>query len=240
MSDLLVVEKFSLLVIDSRLIADELGLSHSTWMTNVVKKYESKIEANFGVIHFENGKPETGSKGGRPELFAWLTEEQSNFLMTLSRNTDQVIEAKIKLVKAFTEAKKRLAKDAPSQPSGFATLTRGEPHVPSGSPLTQIQILASITQQMAMQEQQLIHQDARIAAIEAEQQRYLAPCGHKYTVMGFANLHKLTISAKDAAAKGRAASNMCKLQGIQIEKIRDPRFGEVGLYPEDILVQVFS
>lgn len=221
MSDLLVVEKFSLLVVDSRLIADELGLLHSTWMTNVVKKYQTKIEANFGSLHFEN-EVKKRDVGATTERFAWLTEEQSNFLMTLSRNTDQVIEAKIKLVKAFTEAKKRLAVSAPSQP------------------LTQIQILASITQQMAMQEQQLLHQDARIAAIEAEQQRYLAPCGHKYTVMGFANLHKLTISAKDAAAKGRAASNMCKLQGIQIEKIRDPRFGEVGLYPEDILVQVFA
>lgn len=222
MSDLLVVEKFSLLVIDSRLIAAELGLNHSDWMKNVVRKYESKIEANFGHLRFENGTVTNSVGAVNKVLFAWLTEEQSNFLMTLSRNTDQVIEAKIKLVKAFTEAKKRLATSAPSQP------------------LTQIQILASITQQMAMQEQQLLHQDARIAAIEAEQQRYLAPCGHKYTVMGFANLHKLTISAKDAAAKGRAASNMCKLQGIQIEKIRDPRFGEVGLYPEDILVQVFA
>lgn len=222
MSDLLVVEKFSLLVIDSRLIAAELGLNHSDWMKNVVRKYESKIEANFGHLRFENGTVTNSVGAVNKVLFAWLTEEQSNFLMTLSRNTDQVIEAKIKLVKAFTEAKKRLAVSAPSQP------------------LTQIQILASITQQMAMQEQQLLHQDARIAAIEAEQQRYLVPCGHKYTVMGFANLHKLTISAKDAAAKGRAASNMCKLQGIQIEKIRDPRFGEVGLYPEDILVQVFS
>ncbi|BDA74403.1 hypothetical protein CAL7716_085690 [Calothrix sp. PCC 7716] len=226
MSDLLVVEKFSLLVIDSRLIADELGLSHSTWMTNVVKKYESKIEANFGVIHFENGKPETGSKGGRPELFAWFTEEQATFLMTLSRNTDQVIEAKIKLVKAFTEAKRMLAEV-------------GTP-APTSQPMTQIQILASIAQQMALTEQQLLHQDARIAAIEAEQQRYLAPHGHKYTVMGFANLHKLNISAKEAAAKGRAASNICRSLGIEIEKIRDPRFGEVGLYPENVLVQVFQ
>lgn len=222
MSDLLVVEKFDLLVVDSRLIASELGLPHNTWMTNVVRKYQSKIEDNFGVLHFENGKPETGSKGGRPELFAWLTEEQSNFLMTLSRNTDQVVEAKIKLVKAFTEAKKLLVKQAPSQP------------------LTQIQILASITQQMALQEQQLLQQDARITAIEAEQERLQSPHGHYFTVMGFANLHKLKIVPKDAIAKGRAASQMCRLLGMKVEKIRDARYGEIGMYPEEILVQVFK
>lgn len=48
---------------------------------------------------------------------------------------------------------------------------------PSPKPMTQIQILASITAQMALAEQQLLQQDARIAAVEAEQQRYLSPHG---------------------------------------------------------------
>lgn len=222
MSDLLVVEKFNLLVIDSRLIASELGLPHNTWMTNVVKKYQTKIEANFGHLHFENGTVTNSAGAVNKILFAWLTEEQSNFLMTLSRNTDQVVEAKIKLVKAFTEAKKLLVKQVPSQP------------------LTQIQMLAAMAQQMAEQEQQLLQQDARIAAIEAEQERLLSPHGHYFTVMGFANLHKLKIAPKDAVTKGRAASQMCRLLGLKVEKIRDARYGEIGMYPEEILVQVFK
>jgi prophage antirepressor-like protein len=107
-------------------------------------------------------------------------------------------------------------------------------------PMTQIQVLASIAQQMADQEQQLLQQEARLAAVEAEQQRYLTPCGHKYTVMGFANLHKISISAKQAAAKGKVASRLCRSQGIEVEQVYDPRFGTVGLYPEDALAQVFK
>lgn len=107
-------------------------------------------------------------------------------------------------------------------------------------PMTQIQVLAQIAQQMADQEQQLLQQEARLAAVEAEQQRYLTPCGHKYTVMGFANLHKIKISGTEAAVKGRAAARICKAQGIEVEQVYDPRFGKVGLYPEDVLAQVFK
>lgn len=115
----------------------------------------------------------------------------------------------------------------------------GETPAPS-QPLTQIQILASITQQMAFQEQQLLQQDARIAVIEAEQERNKSPHGHYYTVMGFANLHKISITPKDANRKGRAASHMCRLLGVKVEKVKDARYGYVGMYPEEILVQVFK
>jgi phage regulator Rha-like protein len=219
MSSLTVVEQQGILVVDSRLIAEELGLNHSDWVKNVIKKYQSLLEANFGILRFENGE----IRGrGQPEKFAWLLEDQATFLMTLSRNTEQVISAKINLVKAFTEAKKRLANQVVAQP------------------MTQIQMVVVMATQLAAQEQQLLQQEARLAAVEAEQQRYLAPCGHKYTVMGFANIKEIKISAVQAAVKGRAASRICSSQGIEVERVYDPRFGKVGLYPEDVLAQVFK
>jgi hypothetical protein len=48
------------------------------------------------------------------------------------------------------------------------------------------------------------------------------------------------ISVKEAGTKGRKASALCRKQGIEIERIHDPRFGKVGLYPESILVEVFK
>ncbi len=66
------------------------------------------------------------------------------------------------------------------------------------------------------------------------------PCGHKYSVVGFANLQGLEISVKEAGTKGRKASALCRKQGIEIERIHDPRFGKVGLYPESVLIEVFS
>ncbi|MBE8990543.1 hypothetical protein IQ275_25900 [Nostoc sp. LEGE 12450] len=113
--------------------------------------------------------------------------------------------------------------------------------------MTQIQLLAAIAQQLAEQEQRFLEQQqqqtqilARLKAVEVEQDRVNTPCGHKYSVVGFANLQGLEISVKEAGAKGRKASALCRKQGIEIERIHDPRFGKVGLYPESILVEVFK
>jgi glutaredoxin 2 len=113
--------------------------------------------------------------------------------------------------------------------------------------MTQVQLLAAIAQQLAEQEQRTLEQEkrqheilARLKAVEVEQDRVNTPCGHKYSVVGFANLQGLEISVKEAGTKGRKASALCRKQGIEIERIHDPRFGKVGLYPESILIEVFS
>ncbi len=61
--------------------------------------------------------------------------------------------------------------------------------------MTQIQLLAALAQQLAEQEQHLLRQQqqqteilARLKAVEVEQDRVNTPCGHKYSVVGFANL----------------------------------------------------
>jgi len=115
MSELKVQELDQKLVVDSRLIAIELGVNHSDWFRNVVIKYQQEIEAEFGVFRFENGKPLKASSGGRPERYAFFTEEQATVLMTYSRNTEQVRKCKRKLVKAFTEAKRIIKEVIPAQ-----------------------------------------------------------------------------------------------------------------------------
>ncbi len=104
-----------MLLVDSRLVAEELGVNHGDWFRNVVIKYRKEIEADFGVYRFENAKPIKGSQGGRPERYTFLTEEQATVLMTYSRNTDKVRHCKRKLVKAFTEAKKLIKEVIPAQ-----------------------------------------------------------------------------------------------------------------------------
>ena len=115
MSNLPINEKNGVLVVDSRLVAQELGVNHGDWFRNVLIKYRQEIEADFGVYRFENGKPVKGSRGGRPEQFVYLTEEQATVLMTYSRNTEQVRRCKRQLVKAFTEAKKVIKQVIPAQ-----------------------------------------------------------------------------------------------------------------------------
>lgn len=117
----------------------------------------------------------------------------------------------------------------------------------NSQPMTTIQALAVIVNQMAEQERRMMEQEqqlkiaeSRLAAVECEQGRYFAPNGNKYTVLGFAVKQGLEISAKAASQKGKQASTLCRKREIDIERIYDPRFGYVGLYPESILVEIFK
>lgn len=61
-----------------------------------------------------------------------------------------------------------------------------------------------------------------------------------FSVSGFASLNHLNIGLKTASAIGKVASNVCKSRDIAIEKVTDPRFGSVNIYPSRILREVFE
>ena len=105
-SPAIVVEtKGETLVVDSRLVAENLGIDHSSFF-RTVKKYQTKIEQRFSLIRFEiEAVKKQGQRGVKYHEFAWLTEDHALFLMTLSRNTDQVVECKANLVTAFSKAR---------------------------------------------------------------------------------------------------------------------------------------
>ncbi len=81
----------------------------------VIQKYQQEVEEDWGVLRFEIAKPPSGSRGGRPERYALLTEQQANLLLTYSKNTPQARLCKRKLVKAFEEAKKLIKEIIPAQ-----------------------------------------------------------------------------------------------------------------------------
>ncbi len=114
MSDLIlqVTEQNGDLVVDSRLIAARLNIEHESFM-RTIKKYEKKIEQRFGVIRFEIGVPD--SPTGNPPKYALLNEDQATTLMTFSKNTDAVVECKLDLVAAFSEAKRIIKTVIPLQ-----------------------------------------------------------------------------------------------------------------------------
>ncbi|OWY63545.1 hypothetical protein B7486_52505 [cyanobacterium TDX16] len=114
MSNLTVTERDSVLVVDSRLIAQDLGIVHKN-LLETLDSYRSKIEAAFGVVRFETEKLLKGSRGGRPERVAYLSEDQATLLMTFSRNTPRVVDCKVALVQAFSKAKQIIGKAIPAQ-----------------------------------------------------------------------------------------------------------------------------
>ena len=125
MSNLTIQELNSVLVVDSRLIAESLGIAHKNLLATI-DKYKQQIESTFGIIAFETRK----SKRGKPEKFAWLNEEQTTFLMTLSRNTERVVQCKVELVKAFAEAK-RIIKEVIPAATNKTSNTNETPALPS-------------------------------------------------------------------------------------------------------------
>ena len=104
MNELSVFEYEDVLVVDSRLIAQRLGIEHETFIKNI-ETYQTQAEQAFGIFRFQIGKI-VGR--GRPTKYVFLTEDQATFLMTLSRNTPEVVQCKLDLVKAFSKAKKIL------------------------------------------------------------------------------------------------------------------------------------
>ncbi|MBN3788297.1 Rha family transcriptional regulator [Burkholderia sp. Ac-20353] len=91
--------------VDSRVIAAYLGQTHQH-VRELIEDHRQHFE-RFGVLRFETGKPPRGSAGGRPERFALINEDQCYFLLSLSRNTERVVDLKARLVLAFREARER-------------------------------------------------------------------------------------------------------------------------------------
>ena len=93
--------------VDSRQLAEQLGNQHKNALA-LIERYLAKFE-EFGVVPFQTEKPLAGTAGGRPERLALLNEDQAFFLLSLSRNTDRVVELKASLIMAFREARYRHA-----------------------------------------------------------------------------------------------------------------------------------
>ncbi len=92
--------------VDSRDMASSLDNGHRA-VVALIDKYLPQFQ-KFGKVLFEKAAL-PASRTGQSERYALLTEDQSYFLLSLSRNTERVVDLKVRLVKAFREA--RLAVD---------------------------------------------------------------------------------------------------------------------------------
>ncbi|WP_443696181.1 Rha family transcriptional regulator [Pseudomonas sp.] len=91
--------------IDSRLIAMDLGNNHKSTI-ELIEKYEPKFQ-RFGLLPFQTEARQKGQHGGGEAKFALLNEDQSYFLLSLSRNSEIVVDLKADLVMAFREARNK-------------------------------------------------------------------------------------------------------------------------------------
>jgi phage anti-repressor protein len=101
----------------------------------------------------------------------------------------------------------------------------------------------SLEEMMIHQLQQRIEDKKRVDAIETRIEQIEArttTTPDYFTVVGYAILNNIPCNLKFAALTGKKASKICKDKGIPIDKIHDPRFGRIGLYPVSVLKTVFE
>ena len=89
--------------VDSRLLAPELNHRHRTILESL-DKYTSQFKS-LGQLPFQT---ESGYNNAQVR-YALLNEDQCYFLLTLMRNNNHIVAAKLKLVKAFRDARAQLA-----------------------------------------------------------------------------------------------------------------------------------
>lgn len=87
-------------------------------------------------------------------------------------------------------------------------------------PLTPAQMFMQQAQLYLEQEQRLLEVESRVSKIENK-------VGNSdfVTVLGFANIHRLQIVNRTAAAIGKKAAKYCRDHGIEVEYIHDARHG---------------
>jgi phage anti-repressor protein len=82
--------------------------------------------------------------------------------------------------------------------------------------------------------------DKWLQGMDAELDRIESPRGHYFTVVGYANLHKIKLGKTQANSLGRKASAYCRKNGMRKEEVFDSMFGTVGNYPQEALEFVFQ
>lgn len=96
------------LVVSSLDFSAGLAIKHKN-LLETIRKHREVIERDFGLIAFKTEPVKRpGERGTKYQSVAYLTEDQSLFIGTLSRNSTRVIEFKSILVQSFAEARKRL------------------------------------------------------------------------------------------------------------------------------------
>lgn len=95
--------------IDSRKLAQNMLRPHKA-LFEQIKKYQHDFEV-LGKLPFQT-EALKDSETGQSERYALLNENQSYLLLTFSRNTDRVRVLKLKMIQAFSEARRLLEQHA--------------------------------------------------------------------------------------------------------------------------------
>ena len=223
-SILQIIEQDGELLVDSRLVAARLDIEHESFMATV-KKYQSVIEPRFGNIRFEIGTVTNSVKAVNETKFVLLNENQATVLMTFSRNTPTVIQCKLDLVDAFSQAKKLLAKTvAPQAPA----LPSRELALETARSVSEIKDLLADTDPRLCQLLVDVAINDAVTSIKA-----IAPASETrwIGVAEIAELLKLPVTLQNRTSLGKFVKSVCGDRGKQESRICNGRMIPIWCYP---------
>ena len=102
-------------------------------------------------------------------------------------------------------------------------------------PASQIDILIESAQLLKAQELRISNVEHKI--LELESKNLTSP--DLFTIAGFASLNKVSVNLKLAVQLGKKATMICNERNLMTDKMKDPRFGMVKMYPTPVLEEVF-
>ncbi len=109
-------------------------------------------------------------------------------------------------------------------------------------PLTQGQMLVQMAQAYEAQERMLLEQQEKQRKMQSQIHRLECITDVNYgfmAVLGYAKIHGIDVSRKEAAKIGKAVSRYCRDNKIQYGSQKHPIFGNVNIYPDHALQAVF-
>jgi len=105
--------------------------------------------------------------------------------------------------------------------------------------MTQGQMLVQMALAYEAQERRLLALEDQTKAIEAKQKAIEMSC-RDFAVMAYANLIGVSVDLGLAVKIGKKCTALSKERNLPIGKVRDPRFGAVNTYIEEVLQEVFA
>jgi len=206
MTSLTIDQKEEQLVVDSRLVAEELGIDHKPFI-RTIRKYQSEFE-EMGQLIFENTTVTNSVGAVNQAIFCWLNEEQATYAMTLSRNTEKVRMCKRNLVKAFSEAKRQL--EAQKQPQ------------------TYLEALKALVASEEEKERLRLEQES----LKEENQELATAVDELFDYSSIIRIAKYN-GISETNYSWRVLKQATKKMGLEVKKVPCPRFGDKNLYPHD-------
>ena len=117
-------------------------------------------------------------------------------------------------------------------------------------PLTHAELMLQQAQVIVELEKRQIVQEGKIQQLTEENEEirkdfdYLKSKTNNtpdfYSVVGYCSLKGISINLEDANQLGKEASKICKVNGIKIGSLPDPRFGRIKTYPYRVLESVIE